>query len=146
MRFPARFSALVLAWLLADTAAGAGELQVTVAGVRNDSGKIRVSLYRAAADFPTKDGRFMEIVMPARAGNLTGTFLDVPAGTYGLAAFQDENDNVAFDETFLGIPKEGFGNDAPVFFGPPEFEAASVTVDRHPGKVILTLRYWGPGR
>lgn len=122
----------------------AGELRVAVGGVRNDAGNVRIALYRTPEKFATKAGRFMEIVIPARAGSIEGAFTNVPPGTYGLAAFHDENDNVTFDENFLGIPREGFGfgNDAPVFLGPPDFAEAAVTVDDGTTSTSLALRYW----
>ena len=43
-----------------------------------------------------------------------------------------ENSNKKFD-TFLSIPNEhyGFSNNAPVFFGPPNFEDAAVFVEQN---------------
>jgi len=122
----------------------AGELRVSVDGVRNESGKLRVALYRTPKGFATKAGRFMEVVIPASTRANEAVFFDVPVGTYGLAAFHDENDNIVFDKNFFGIPKEGFGfgNDAPVFFGPPDFSDAAIIVDDKIRRVSLTLRYW----
>jgi len=122
----------------------AGDLRVSVDGVRNKSGNLRVALFQNPESFATKDGRYKEVVVPAREGNIEAVFTDVPIGTYGLAAFHDENDNVLFDKNFIGFPKEGFGfgNDAPVFLGPPDFLDAAVNVAEEIRHVSLTLRYW----
>ncbi len=86
----------------------------------------------------------METVLPASPGTNEAVFSDVPAGIYGLAAFHDENDNVEFDKNFVGYPQEGFGfgNDAPVFLGPPNFSETTLTVNDGINRVSLTLRYW----
>ena len=122
----------------------AAELRVTVNGVRSDAGEVRVALYRSAEGFATPEGIFLEVIHPARTGSVEAVFVNVPPGTYGLASFHDENGNGAFDTSFLGIPEEGFGfgNDAPVTLGPPDFEDATVTVADSPAAHGLTLRYW----
>ncbi len=121
----------------------AGELRVSVGGVQNKPGKLRVALYKSRDGFATKEGRFMEVVMPATPGTIEAVFSNVPAGAYGLAAFHDANNNVEFDTNFIGFPQEGFGfgNDAPVFLGPPDFADATIKVDDGVKRVTLTLRY-----
>ena len=130
--------------LLWSSSSFAAQLNVVVSGVRNDAGTVRVALYQSAAMFATKQGRFLEVVTPARLGAVAVAFRDVPPGTYGLAAFHDANNNVEFDTNFLGVPEEGFGfgNDAPVALGPPEFSEAAVSVGEELTNVRLTLRYW----
>lgn len=136
---------LVSVLILASVVSGqAGELRVSVDGVRNKSGKLRVALFQNSENFATKAGRYKEVVIPAREGNVEAVFTDVPVGTYGLAAFHDENDNVLFDKNFIGFPEEGFGfgNDAPAFLGPPDFLDAAVIVAEKTRHESLTLRYW----
>jgi len=131
--------------ILASPVSGhAGELRVSVDGVRNKSGNLRVALFHDPKSFATKAGRYKEVVIPAREGNIEAVFRGVPVGTYGIAAFHDENDNVLFDKNFIGFPEEGFGfgNDAPVFLGPPDFLDAAVIVAEEIRHVSLTLRYW----
>ena len=132
---------LTFVWAVSSVA---GELRVSVDGVKNNFGNVRVSLYRSPDGFATKAGRFMETVVSARLGVNEAVFSDVPEGIYGLAAFHDENDNVEFDRNFIGFPQEGFGfgNDAPVFLGPPNFSETTVTVNDEIKRVSLTLRYW----
>jgi len=122
----------------------AGELRVSIEGARNGSGNFRVALFRTPEDFPKKEGLFQEAVVPAASNITEAVFSDVPKGTYGIAAFHDENDNLLFDKNFVGFPEEGFGfgNDAPVFLGPPDFLEAAVKVGDTIKRVSLTLRYW----
>lgn len=122
----------------------AAELHVSVDGVRSQSGQLRIALFKSADTFATPDGRFREVVLPAEKGENTAIFLSVPMGTYGLAAFHDENGNGKFDKNFVGFPQEGFGfgNNASVFLGPPSFSEASVFIEDKPNSHSVTLRYW----
>lgn len=54
----------------------------------------------------------------------------VPVGTYGAVVFQDQNNNKKLETNFVGFPKEpiGFGNDARIKFGPPDFDDSAITV------------------
>ncbi|MCB9949314.1 MAG: DUF2141 domain-containing protein, partial [Rhodospirillaceae bacterium] len=98
-----RMAVFVLSFVAAP--AVAAELRVTVDGVHSGAGEVRVALYRSAAGFATAEGRFLEVIVPARPGAVDAVFADVPPGTYGLASFHDENGNGAFDSDFLGIPE-----------------------------------------
>ena len=80
---------LMLMWTASTVA---GELRVSMDGVKSNSGNLRVSLFRTPDSFATKAGRFMEVVIPASTGFNEAVFTNVPEGTYGLAAFHDENE------------------------------------------------------
>lgn len=137
-----RLSAVGLGlFLMAAVPAGAAELSVTVDGVRTARGKVLVALC-------TPD-RFLKAGCPytqseaATPGRVTVTVRGVPPGTYAVQAFHDENGNRDIDRNFLGLPVEGigFGNDAPMRFGPPRYDDAAVTVGAAGGRTALTLRY-----
>ncbi|HET7544033.1 MAG TPA: DUF2141 domain-containing protein [Polyangiaceae bacterium] len=53
-------------------------------------------------------------------------FRGIPAGTYGLSAFHDKNDNGKLDTNFVGMPTEDYcaSNNARGFMGPPSFADA----------------------
>ena len=73
-------------------------------------------------------GRAMEIV-----------FENIPAGEYGIAAFQDIDKNNDLKTNFIGFPTEpiGFSNDARIKMGPPSFEDAKVKLES--GKVLKII-------
>jgi uncharacterized protein (DUF2141 family) len=56
-------------------------------------------------------------------------FNKVHAGTYGLSAFHDQNENGKLDTNFLGMPIEDYcaSNNARGVFGPPSFDDAKFT-------------------
>lgn len=121
---------LVTASLLTISAGPArgGELHVTVAGLRNGDGSVRLALYASEANFLADAWQGTEA-----AADPDGTalrFRDVPTSALAVAAYHDENGNKKLDRNFLGLPIEGyaFSNDARGWFGPPSFRAAAITV------------------
>jgi len=67
---------------------------------------------------------------PARDGETVVTIKGVPAGTWAVLAYQDENANGELDRNLIGIPSEnyGFSRDARGRFGPPSFDDAAMPV------------------
>lgn len=147
---------LVLALLLANRAY-AGDLKLTVAGVRSDAGALMIGLYDSAERFDTAvvnaskigllsdKGRLFGVAMRARIGAQGIGFLQLPPGRYAVIVFHDENDNGLLDRDFWGIPKEGygFGNNATGFFSAPSFNAAAVTVGSADTVITVFLTYPG---
>ena len=141
---------IVLAFLLAGPAQ-AGDLNLTVAGVRSDDGALMIGLYDSAEGFNSSitnaantgllsdKARLVGVTMRARTGSQGICFLQLPPGRYAVIVFHDENDNGILDENFLGIPIEGYGfsNNATGFFGAPAFSAAAVTV-RSYRRILVT--------
>lgn len=142
--------ALLTAVLLLVTAPAIGvpseaaELRITLTDLRSGEGKLRVALFRTPEDFPKPGGLFREVVVPAGAGPVDAVFAELPPGTYGVAAFHDENDNGKFDRNVFGIPREGYGfaNNPPVRLGPPKFSDASVSINGETVRTDVKMRYW----
>lgn len=118
----------ILAVHLITPEVAAADLVVSVTGVRNNDGVIRIALYDNEHDFPHNNevGR----VVPAVEGETRIDFSGVADGTYAIAAYHDENDNNRFDKLLFGLPAEGFGfsNDARPFLSAPPFASAAFTV------------------
>jgi uncharacterized protein (DUF2141 family) len=124
--------------LLCALNASAATLEVRVSGV-SAQGKVNVAVcdrerflkqcaYNASA--------------PAQAGETTVVVKGVPAGTWAVIAWQDENGNNELDRNLIGIPKEpyGFSRDARAKFGPPSFEDAAIEVGAGSATANLRLR------
>jgi uncharacterized protein (DUF2141 family) len=147
--------AAVLALLFLGLPAWAGDLKVTVAGVRSDSGSVMIGLYDSAEGFGvaikhateagllTDKGRLAGAALRSAAGRQSIVFMGLPPGRYAIIAFHDENDNGRLDESPWGVPTEGYGfsNDAQGFLTAPSFEAASVTLDGEGGDITISLIY-----
>ena len=130
---------------LAVASAIAAELVIEVHGVRSDAGGLYVAVHtpREGERFPYADGGFAKLYQRAHPGAMRFVLRDLPPGRYAVSAFHDENGNGDLDANVLGIPKEGYGfaNDPPTPFGPPDFEAAAVTVGDAPATAAMTLAY-----
>jgi uncharacterized protein (DUF2141 family) len=139
--------ALLVSFALIGDAAGApgcASLCVKVTNLRTNRGKIICTIFNRPEAFPGDDRKSLQTVS-ARVANGVGTcqFAHVPAGTYAVVAFHDENSDGEFNRNWLGLPKEGYGfsDDAPARFSPPSFESAKF---RYPGgvlEIVVHLRY-----
>lgn len=134
--------ALLAAWLPAGHAVAA-TLEVTVHGVRNDRGQIRIGVCR-------KDEFLAEVcthhaVVAARAGAVSASIPDVPPGQYGIAVYQDEDRSGRLKRNFFGLPQEdiGFSRDPALGFGPPSFSGCAITVGVSGNRIALTLHHFG---
>lgn len=114
-------------------------LQVDVTGLRDTRGAIHGCLTREPSHFPDckSDPAALMQTAPASARKLT--FRGVPPGQYALAIFHDANANRKLD-TFMGIPREGFGfsRNPTIRFGAPRFE--KVSIELAPGFARTTVR------
>ena len=123
----------------------AADLAIEVRGVRSTDGRLYVAVHgpESKATFPSGDGAVDRFRESARVGVIRLVARDLPPGRYAVNAFHDENDNGELDTNLVGIPAEGYGfaNDPVVRFGPPDFEAAAVTVGENSEVAVLTLTY-----
>lgn len=88
---------------------GLATLDVAVHGISSGKGVIRLAICPAAAGFPDCKGRELRSAsLPIHNRQAHIQFTGLPAGTYGISVFHDANSNGKLD-TFLGIPKEGYG-------------------------------------
>lgn len=134
---------LALAGSLAATSGAAppptSDLALTLSGLRNGKGVVRVCLTQAST-------RFMECkTSAAAAANVPAAraaHLDLPQlrpGSYALLVIHDENGNGKLDMT-VGIPREGFGfsNNPTIRMRPPRLDEVRFTLA--PGDSAQTVR------
>lgn len=97
----------------------AGELRITVDGIRSAHGTGLIGLYDSPASFgkaveaSAKEGfligpdRFAAVALRANAALKSAVvFSNVQPGRYAAIAFHDENGNGKLDKNFLGVPTE----------------------------------------
>ncbi|MBD8566664.1 DUF2141 domain-containing protein [Oxalobacteraceae sp. CFBP 8763] len=132
-----RTLALAAAFCAAGSASAAS-IEVRVQGV-TAKGKVLV----AVCDKTTflKDCAYSGSA-PAKAGETVVTVDGVPAGSWAVLSYQDENDNGKLDRNVLGIPKEpyAFSRDARGRFGPPSFEDAAFELRDEKAVTTIKLR------
>ena len=136
-------SVVALLPALASPAVSAADLSVAVTGLRSDRGDVHVAVYDDPDRFPDGDGMLRETEAAIEDGVARAVFEDLPAGTYAVAVYHDEDSDDEFDQFVFGLPLEGYGfsNDAPVFFGPPSFAEASVGLGPAPREIAVSIRY-----
>jgi uncharacterized protein (DUF2141 family) len=133
---------MALALCLAAAPARASTVLVTVTGVRNSHGHVRVAIC-SKADFLKPHCAYTGNA-PAATGDVLVIVENVPPGIYAAQAFHDEKDTGRIDRTLLGLPEQGMGfsNNARMFFGPPRFSAAQFVVAENTVKITFSLRYF----
>lgn len=100
----------LLVGLTAGTAVAQGKLTVNVSGLKNAKGLCQVRLFNSADGFPIDNRKAVKCVdVPITGTTSHYVFEQVPAGTYAVVAYHDENGNHTFDRNFMGIPKEAVG-------------------------------------
>ena len=134
---------ICVAHLLGSSFAFAAEntLRVSVDGIRDTQGVVRVALYNSPEGFP-KDGRSIrEESAGAQPGKLTLTFKNLPSGRYAAIAYQDEDNNGQLNKRFGMIPIEGYGlSNNPQVFGKPGFDACAFELEGD-RQIEINLKY-----
>ena len=111
-------------------------------GIRSDQGLIRLAICPPDAGFPdckAKATRTADLTI--QKGTATASLTDLAPGTYAVSVFHDANANGKLD-TFLGIPREGYGFSRNPPFRPraPRFSEAGISLNG-PANERISLRY-----
>jgi uncharacterized protein (DUF2141 family) len=133
---------LLAAPALVSAAAAPGGVEVRLEKMRNARGVVHICLTADSAAFPdcAKDPKAITRTIPASTAVVR--FENVAAGPHALAIFHDENGNKRLD-TFLGIPREGYGfsQNPVVRFGPPRFAQARFPVGGGIARLTVRMQY-----
>lgn len=121
--------------------ASGNSLEVNVGGLRSARGMIRFCVTTEARSFPDcKTGKVFTRSVSAATPHVR--FDDLPAGNYAVAVIHDENGNAKLD-TFMGIPREGFGfsRNPVIRFGPPSFQSTRFAVGGDAAVQQVRMKY-----
>jgi uncharacterized protein (DUF2141 family) len=137
-----RLAPLLLLAALAPSAALAGDLTVTVKGVKNAAGSVLGAVYDEAGFMQQPKAKAVGKAK-AQAGAVVLVFHGVPAGRYAVAVFHDANGDGQLNRNGLGVPTEGYGfsNDAQGAGGPPKFGQAAFSFDGGAKALSVDLDY-----
>jgi uncharacterized protein (DUF2141 family) len=110
--------------------AAAADLRVAVSGGPAAPAVLYVALFDSAEAMAANEPLASQ-KLPMHDGVAQLVFAGLAPGRYAVKTFTDENGNGRLDTNLVGLPTEryGFSNDAVGRMGPPDFEAAAVTVD-----------------
>ncbi len=123
---------------------GTSSFDVTVSSVKVGKGTVYCALHVTAEGYP---GPSPIIGGTAQAdphsADVKCLYTGLPAGTYALSSFQDENSNGKLDTNVFGAPTEGYGASKNVLppAAPPTFEDNQITlVDGQTAAVTMNLK------
>ena len=107
-----------------------GIIVVEINGCENSDGVIQMGLYNSKSGFPEFDKSYKAVVLNPSKETVVHTFTSIPAGTYAIAVWHDEDEDQKINTNWLGIPSENYGFSLNKFgtFGPPDFEDVSFEV------------------
>lgn len=108
------------------------KLTVTVSGLKPLKGDLYFSLHNRPEYFQVADSAFMKQKIAINEETETLQFDNLPAGTYAIAVYHDENLNGMMETSEKGMPREGYGFSLKSkFLGRPKFEQAAFEVSRN---------------
>ena len=119
----------------------AGNLDVTVTGIRSTRGALLACLWKDKVGFPTCGKSKTAVKLRSAIGGSTMrvTFRGVAPGTYAVSVEHDEDGDGKLKTNFIGMPKEGVGvSNNPG--GIPSFAKAQVKVGGG-GAISIAMRY-----
>ena len=128
----------------ADASPEAAILSVRLVGLRNNNGQIGCGLWASEKGFPKDRSLAVQTTWCPIANKESWCSFDpLPAGTYGVACFHDENNNGTLDTGLFGIPTEGVvvSNHAKGFMGPPSFKDAKFSFPGTATELRLKVGY-----
>jgi uncharacterized protein (DUF2141 family) len=119
-----------------------GTLEIDFVKLRSAKGVLQICIAPEAKEFPDcRDGHgAIKRTIAAADGQLRVSGL--APGDYAVAVIHDANGNGRLD-TFMGIPREGFGfsRNPAIGFGPPQFDAAQFPVAGGSAHQQVRMRY-----
>lgn len=105
-------------------------LHVNVTGLKPLKGDLYISLHNRPEYFQVADSAFTKKKVTVNEENEMVIFNDIPAGTYAIALYHDENMDGVLQTNEKGIPREGYGfSTKSRVFGQPKFEQAAFEVN-----------------
>lgn len=114
------------------------KLTVTISGLKNNTGTVKVGLYNSEGTFLKTT--YKKLASEIKKNEAVVTFDNLPAGEYAISTYHDENNNGTLDKNMMGIPSEDYAasNNAKGFMGPPSYKDAKFVIDKN-SKIEIVL-------
>ncbi len=125
-----------------DSVKNSGTVILTVVGLDNDKGDVKVGLFNSAQSFSGKTKeKYGGSVIKIFGKKARCVFSNIPYGEYAIKLFHDEDGDDRIDTNFLGMPTEeyGFSNNAKGLFGLPSYDKAKFVVSSDTVRVEINL-------
>lgn len=94
-----------------------GVLKVNIENIETYKGQVLLAIYKGEESWLKDGGHYIDKAIPVEGAgkDVSTVFEDLPYGEYGIALFQDYDNNEKLDKNWLGVPTEPYG-----FSGKPE--------------------------
>jgi len=111
--------------------APAFSITVAIGNLQSNNGKVMIALYNSEETYMKT--RYKDAIAEIKDLKSSAVFAGIPAGTYAISIFHDENDNNELDSNRMRIPTEpyGFSNNARGLMGPASYDDASFKVQEN---------------
>lgn len=110
----------------------AAELIVVIDNIKEVKGNLYVSVYNNAANFEANQNALKRQKISVDKTSISINVGDLPAGEYGIKAYQDVNDNGKIDFGSSGMPSEPFGSSSKgKELAPPSYAEAKFTLEKN---------------
>lgn len=125
--------------------ASKSNLTVTISGIRNNNGMIRIAIFNSKTTYedknpmaPTATARAR---LPINNGEAVWQVSNIPYGVYGIKLFHDEDNSGKLKKTMVGRPTEGVGFSNNPKFGnrAPNFDEVKFTVDQPRSQINIRM-------
>jgi uncharacterized protein (DUF2141 family) len=136
-------AALILVAAFGTRPAAAADLTIYVDAIRNDHGRVYVTLFNSASTWLDGKQSTQDDSVPAHPGQVSVTFHNVAPGRYAAVVFHDENGNTVMDYDLIGLPTEGFAfsNMARPFLSAPSFDRCAFEMGSQNAQISIKMIY-----
>ena len=122
----------------AQTESNGQTITVTINNIKNNTGKVIMSLHSADTFMKTNGLQSAESII--EENKVIITFQNVLPGEYAIMCVHDENNNKQMDFELNGMPKESYGvSNNPMSYGPPQFFEAKFTLNNDDINMTILL-------
>ncbi|MDX5339139.1 MAG: DUF2141 domain-containing protein [Cyclobacteriaceae bacterium] len=118
-------------------------LKVQISPTKSDEGKVLVLVFNSEKGFPESiDHAYKRLVLTPKNQQAEFILEGIPSGKYAITVLHDEDNNGKMNTSLMGFPQEkyGFSNNPKIYFGPPTFEKAAITLGKENKTVQIQLR------
>jgi len=119
-------------------------LNVVADGMKSGDGLLAITVYAdKRRDFLAKGGSIWVGRVKAHQGTTRGCVFLPEKGVYAIALYHDEDGDLNFDRTGLGLPAEGYGfsNNPSTLAGLPSFRSVRLNVPKTDLTTRITMKY-----
>lgn len=117
-------------------------LTINITNIQQNIGTMRIGVYDPYHGFGSEEDKpaYFKLVPVTKSDNMRIP-IELPAGRYAVAIYQDLNDNKKMDKSKLGFPKEpyGFSRNYRPKFSAPKFEDCAIELGNDPKTISIKL-------